>query len=82
MTDKRPMTATRIYRSLRLVALLAVSTLLPAPAICQVPAETEARLRSIFEARDFDARSFQATWLPDGSTYTTLETPRARCSRS
>ena len=81
MTDKLidsnrlAMTATRIYRSLRLAGVLAIATLLPAPAICQVPAETESRLRSIFEARDFDARSFQATWLPDGSAYTTLETP-------
>ena len=68
-------TATRVHRSLWLVGLLAAATLFPAPAISQVPAETEARLRSIFEARDFDARSFQATWLPDGSAYTTLETP-------
>ncbi|MDE0260144.1 MAG: DPP IV N-terminal domain-containing protein [Gammaproteobacteria bacterium] len=74
MTDNL-MTATRICRSLWLVGVLAAATLFPAPAFCQVPAETEARLRSIFEARDFDARSFQATWLPDGSGYATLETP-------
>ena len=74
-TVPRAMTARRILRSLWLVGVLAVSTLFPPPAFCQVPAETEARLRSIFEARDFDARSFQATWLPDGSAYTTLETP-------
>ena len=73
------MTARRIARSFWLAGLLAVPAFLafpafpPSPAFAQVPAETEARLRSIFVARDFDARSFQATWLPDGSGYTTLE---------
>ena len=67
------MTARRIARSFWLAGLLAVPAFLafpafpPSPAFAQVPAETEARLRSIFVARDFDARSFQATWLPDGS---------------
>ena len=74
-TVPKAMTTPRIRRSLWLAGVLAVATLVPAPAICQVPAETEARLRSIFEAGDFDARSFEATWLPDGSGYATLETP-------
>ena len=54
---------------------LVISVLHPLPASPQVPPETVARLGSIFEARDFDARSFQATWLPDGSAYATLESP-------
>lgn len=58
-----------------MAGLLAIPTVSPSPAFPQVPPETEARLRSIFEARDFDARSFQASWLPDGSGYTTLEAP-------
>ncbi|MDE2794167.1 MAG: DPP IV N-terminal domain-containing protein [Gemmatimonadota bacterium] len=62
-----------IHRPLWLANALALVTLHPPPASPQVPPDTEARLRSIFEARDFDARSFQATWLPDGSAYTTLE---------
>ena len=57
------------------LAILAIPTLPPSPASPQVPANTESRLRSIFEARDFNARSFQAVWLPDGSAYTTLESP-------
>ena len=75
------MTARRIVRSLCLFGVLAVPTFPPAPAYAQVPAETEARLRSIFDARDFDARSFQATWLPDGSGYTTLEAPSEASAR-
>ena len=62
-----------IRAPLWLAGVLATSTLLPAVASSQVPPETEARLRSIFEAGEFNARSFQATWLPDGSGYTTLE---------
>ena len=75
------MTAKQITRISWLVGALAVPTLSPTPASPQVPAETEARLRAIFEARDFDARSFQATWLPDGSGYTTLEAPSATSKR-
>ncbi len=71
---RRPRCDARLPLGL-LVAVFAVTALSPTPASSQVPAETEARLRSIFEARDFDARSFQATWLPDGSGYTTLEAP-------
>lgn len=43
------------------------------PVSAQAPASTEARLREIFEARVFDARSFPATWHPDGTGYVTLE---------
>ena len=75
------MTARRIARTLWLVGLLAVPTLLPSRASSQVPTETETRLRSIFEVRDFDARSFQATWLPDGTGYTTLEAPSGASAR-
>ncbi|MYA09990.1 MAG: S9 family peptidase, partial [Gemmatimonadetes bacterium] len=64
-----------IRAPLWLAGVLASSTLLPVVASSQVPPETEARLRSIFEAGEFNARSFQATWLPDGSGYTTLEAP-------
>ena len=70
-----------IHRPLWLANALALVTLPPSPASPQVPPETEARLRSIFEARDFDARSFQATWLPDGSAYTTLESPPGASER-
>ncbi len=70
-----------IHRPLWLANALALVALPPSPASPQVPPATEARLRSIFEARDFDARSFQAAWLPDGSAYTTLETPSAGSAR-
>ena len=70
-----------IHRPLWLANALALVTLHPSPAFPQVPPETEASLRSIFEARDFDARSFQATWLPDGSAYTTLESPSGTSQR-
>ncbi len=45
------------------------------PASAQIPAETGERLRAIFEGREFNARSFRATWLPDGSGYAALERP-------
>ena len=72
---KNDMTVRRVLRSLWLVGVLAVHAASPTGGSAQVPAETEARLRSIFEARDFDARSFQAAWLPDGAGYATLEAP-------
>ena len=75
------MTVRRVLRSLWLVSILAVHAASPTGGSAQVPAETEARLRSIFEARDFDARSFQATWLPDGTGYTTLEAPSGASAR-
>ncbi|MYB07306.1 MAG: prolyl oligopeptidase family serine peptidase [Gemmatimonadetes bacterium] len=75
------MTVRRVLRSFWLVSFLAIPTVSPTLVSAQVPAETEARLRSIFEARDFDARSFQASWLPDGSGYATLETPAGPSQR-
>ena len=75
------MTGRRIARITRLLGVFAVAVLSPIAASAQAPAETEARLRSIFDARDFDARTFQATWLPDGSGYTTLETPAGASER-
>ena len=75
------MTVKRVLRSLWLVSFLAVDAASPTGGSAQVPAETEARLRSIFEAREFDARSFQATWLPDGTGYTTLEAPSGASAR-
>ncbi len=75
------MTVGRVLRSFWLVSFLAIPTVSPTPASSQVPAETEARLRSIFEARDFDARSFQATWLPNGTGYATLEVPSGASAR-
>ncbi len=40
----------------------------------QIPAEAETRLRAIYEQGEFDAKSFRATWLPNGTGYTVLET--------
>ena len=39
-----------------------------------VPAEAEKRLRAIYEEGAFNAKSFRANWLQDGSGYTVLET--------
>ena len=75
------MTARRVLQDFWLAGILAASALSPTSGAAQVPAETEARLRSIFEARDFDARSFQATWMPDGAGYTTLEVPSGATAR-
>ena len=69
------MTPQHIPRTICLATLLALPTLPPPPASPQVPPATESRLRSIFESGDFNARSFQATWLSDGSAYATLESP-------
>ena len=35
----------------------------------------EPRMKAIYETNEFAARSFTATWLPDGSGYLKLETP-------
>jgi len=39
----------------------------------EVPRGTIERLRSIYEGNEFAARTFSATWLPDGSGYLMLE---------
>ena len=37
--------------------------------------QVEPRIKAIYETNEFATRSFQATWLPDGSGYLKLETP-------
>ena len=61
--------------------VIALFSLPPSPTSAQVPPETAARLAAIFEARDFDARAFQASWLPDGAGYVTLEAPPGAAQR-
>jgi dipeptidyl-peptidase-4 len=56
--------------------LAAVAAVLAVHAVdisAQVPAEAEARLRAIYERREFNAKSFRGNWLRDGSGYTVLE---------
>jgi dipeptidyl-peptidase-4 len=58
------------------ICLVGVATILSVHALgssTQVPAEAEERLRAIFERGEFNAKSFRATWLRDGSGYTVLE---------
>ncbi len=38
-----------------------------------VPIETIERLKAIFEGNEYAAKTFRATWLPDGSGYLVLE---------
>ena len=38
-------------------------------------AQVEPRIKAIYETNEFATRSFEATWLPDGSGYLKLETP-------
>jgi len=53
--------------------VLVVLVVLAVPISAQVPSETEARLRAIYEKGEFDAQSFRAKWLGDSSGYTVLE---------
>jgi dipeptidyl-peptidase-4 len=39
----------------------------------EVPAETIERLKAIYEGNEYAAKTFRATWLPDGSGYLVLE---------
>ncbi|KPL12335.1 MAG: hypothetical protein AMS26_18245, partial [Bacteroides sp. SM23_62] len=39
----------------------------------KVPAKTKERMQSIYERREFSARSFSANWHEDGSSYLVLE---------
>ena len=55
-----------------LAGIMGLSVLHGIPASAHIPAEAGTRLRSIFQAREFNARSFQATWLRDGSSYLVL----------
>lgn len=65
----------KILPCLRLAGISAVFTFQGVDASAQVPAEAEARLRAIYERGEFNAQSFQGTWLRDGSGYTVLESP-------
>lgn len=46
---------------------------LPSSNANVVPPETLETLRAIYEGNQFSAKSFRATWLPDGSAYVVLE---------
>lgn len=59
---------------LLVAAVLLAGTVLPSiHASVRIPAETEDRLRAIYERGEFSVRGFQADWLADGSGYTRLE---------
>ena len=44
-------------------------------ASARLLAQVEPRIKAIYETGEFRLRSFDATWLPDGSGYLKLETP-------
>ena len=46
-----------------------------AEASARLLAQVEPRIKAIYETDEFHMRSFDATWLPDGSGYLKLETP-------
>jgi len=61
-----------------LVAALAQSAHAASPAAeesARLLALVEPRMKAIYETNEFAARSFTATWLPDGSGYLKMETP-------
>ena len=58
---------------LNLAVVTAVLMVFAANGSAQVPADAEARLRAIYEQREFSARSFRGTWLSDSSGYTVSE---------
>ena len=58
---------------LNLAVFTAVLGIFAVDSSAQVPAETEARLRAIYEQREFSARSFRGTWFSDSSGYTVSE---------
>lgn len=64
----------RITLCLCLFSITAALSVFAVNVSAQVPAEAEARLRAIYEGREFSVRSFRATWLEDGSGYTVMET--------
>lgn len=64
---------TRRVSLLIAIVLLIGTVLSSAHASVRLPAETEDRLRAIYERGEFSARGFQADWLADGSGYTRLE---------
>jgi hypothetical protein len=62
--------------------IVAAAVFLPPAAHANLPEEEEARLleqaeprlKAVYEKNEFAARSFRATWMPDGSAYLKLET--------
>ncbi len=75
LTEPGALSMRTVNPCLRLAGLVAVLALQGVDTSAQVPAEAEARLRAIYERGEFNPRSFQATWLEDGSGYTVLESP-------
>jgi hypothetical protein len=68
-------------RTMVLIQLILISGLFaqegkiaPSNGKAVVPAEARERLRAIYEERAFNAKSFSAKWIPDGSAYMVLET--------
>ena len=57
----------------RLAGFLAFLAVHAVHGSAQVPAETQNRLRAIFEQGELNAKSFSATWLRDGSGYVVRE---------
>ncbi len=57
----------------RLAGFLAFLAVHAVDGSAQVPAETQNRLRAIFEQGELNAKSFSATWLRDGSGYVVRE---------
>ena len=47
-----------------------------AEASARLLAQIEPRIKAIYEGDEFPIRSFTANWLPDGSGYLKMETPR------
>ncbi|MDX1964046.1 MAG: DPP IV N-terminal domain-containing protein [Pirellulales bacterium] len=67
------------------IGLVAASIALPgqaanpvAEANARMLAQAETRLMSIYNSDEYHMRSFDATWLPDGSGYLKLETPEGQ----
>lgn len=74
--------ATPLRGRLAVAACIALATSAPPAAASPAAATTdrlldavEPRIRALEETDEFRVRSFDATWLPDGSGYLKLETP-------
>jgi len=81
MRSFTPVTTPLGYR-LAVAALIALSASAPVKAASPATEATtrlldtvEPRIRALEETDEFRVRSFDATWLPDGSGYLKLETP-------
>jgi hypothetical protein len=60
------------------IALSALPCVQAGPATeasARLLAQAEPRIKAIYEKDEFRMRTFEATWLPDGSGYLKLETP-------